>query len=145
MRSSILLALFVGLLLIPACALTVGPVLPAVPPPPDVVPGQLLFIVPASYVESQRMPSVIRDRAARLPDVFRRDPELARQIREREIVTGMRSQHVIWAFQSHPTRIVADGPPGSHFMLWEQGTPFIRGRYWVRTNQDGTVWSAGRF
>lgn len=145
MRSSILLALFVGLLLTPACSLTVGPVLPVVPPPPDVVPGQLLFVVPSAYVEAQGVPSVFKDRRDRLPDLLKRDPERVRQISSREIVTGMSSQHVIWAFLCHPTRIVDDGPPGSHIMLWEQSTAFIRGRYWVRTAKDGTVWSAGRF
>ena len=133
------------MLLTPACSLTVGPVLPAVPPPPDVVAGQLLFVVPSLYVESQGMPTVFKDRRKKLPALFKRDPERVRQITSREIVTGMTSQHVIWAFLSHPTRIVDDGPPGSHIMLWEQGTAFVRGRFWVRTAQDGTVWSAGRF
>jgi hypothetical protein len=57
----------------------------------------------------------------------------------------MTSQHVLWSFLSHPIRIVDVGPPGSHIMLWGQGAPFLRGRYWVRTDQDGKVWSAGRY
>ncbi|MFT7463278.1 MAG: hypothetical protein ACI9EF_001622 [Pseudohongiellaceae bacterium] len=145
MHSSTLIAFIGGLLLTTACSLTVAPVLPAVPPPPDVLPGQLLFVVPSRYVETQGMPMVFKDRKVRMPLLLERDPERARQIGAREIVTGMSSQHVIWAFLSHPTRVVDDGPPGGHIMLWEQGPAFVRGRYWVRTDQDGTVWSAGRF
>jgi hypothetical protein len=132
-------------LVITGCGLFLGPVLPPVPPAPDVLHGQLLFVVPANYVVRQGMPSVFKHRKAEMPSLLKRDAELVRQIMAHEIVTGMTSQEVIWSFLSHPTRIVDVGPPGSHIMLWDQGTPFVRGRYWVRTDEDGEVWSAGRY
>lgn len=139
------LALLVITLVSSSCSLFMAPVLPHVSPPPDVVQSQLLFVVPATYVERQGMLSVSDHWEAEMPSLAKREIERVRQIKAHEIVTGMNSQHVIWSFLSHPTRIVDVGPPGSHIMLWGQGSPFVRGRYWVRTNQDGRVWSAGRY
>jgi len=138
------LTLLSALLMLPGCCWTVAPVLPPVAPGPFVPANQLLFTVPDDYIEATLSPEVLRHRDSELAQLAALDPERAQRVRRHEIVTGMNTQEVVWAFLSHPTRSEDHGPPGSHILMWDTGL-FVTGRYWVRTDQWGQVASAGRF
>lgn len=130
--------------LLSACAWTVAPVLPAVAPGPFTPEGQVLFTVPDDYIEATLQPQVLSHRDQELAQLAEQDAERAQQVRRHEIVTGMTTQQVVWAFLSHPTRSEDHGPPGSHILLWDT-VAWAGGRYWVRTDQWGQVAAAGRF
>lgn len=136
--------LLFALLLLPGCCWTVAPVLPSLAPGPFVPDNQVLFVVPDDYVLATLSPEVLRHRDVELPQLASLDRDRVQQIRSHQIVTGMTTQEVVWAFLSHPTRSEDHGPPGSHILMWDTGR-FVTGRYWVRTDQWGKVAAAGRF
>lgn len=141
MKTSALLSL----LFLAGCSWSVRPVVPPVAPPPN-VPGEVLLLtVPDAYVEDLRSPQVEAHLASELPRLEASEPLRAEQVQRHEILTGMSSQHVVWAFRTHPTRVLDDGPPGGHTLLWGQGSPFDNGRYWVRLDEWGHVTAAGRY
>lgn len=133
------------LLALPGCCLSVNPVLPVLPPPPNVPADVLLFTVPPREVASMASPAVEEHLASETPRLSTHEPERLAQVLAHEVRTGMEARHVIWAFRAHPVRVRDHGPPGGHTLLFGQGGPFAVGRYWVRLDEWGQVSAAGRY
>ena len=141
-----ILLLFVMLPLVAGCTWSVNPILPPVEPPPNIPDGVLLFTVPVEVVAQLDSPTVRQHLEVETERLRNRSEERLQQVMAHQIVTGMTSQELVWAFRAHPTRIIDQGSPGGHTLLWGQRRAFDHpARYWVRLDEWGHARSAGRY
>jgi hypothetical protein len=142
-----IIGLVVGAIALLGSACT--PLNPTMPmgPPPRLEDGLLLMVVPEEFLRAGTQATVKQDLVdfmqVELDEVDQRDrlldPATLARIARHEILTGMPSRQVIWAFGANPTRQQDTGPPGGQTLYWEPG------RYWVRFDELGRAVSAGRY
>ncbi|MCB9897749.1 MAG: hypothetical protein H6825_07085 [Planctomycetes bacterium] len=135
---SVVAVLLPALAALPGC-FVLSPALPPVDPPPNIAPHQVVLQVPESAVARLSRPYEKAQRELALAKLDATDPELAAAVRERRVETGMSAEYLIYIFESHPTRVYQQGPPGGHTQGWEPG------RWFVRLDEFGRVVSAGRY
>ncbi|RKY21440.1 MAG: hypothetical protein DRQ55_04245 [Planctomycetota bacterium] len=132
-------------LVLAGCSWSVTPALPPVSPPPNVPENVLLMTVPARYLKDVSSPLIEQHLLEEMLRFQLSEPARAADVLRHEVRTGMTAQHLVWSFLSHPTRVVDQGPPGGHTLLWGPGGVWSPGRYWVRLDSFGQVVSAGRY
>ncbi len=115
------------------------PRLPAVPPPPSLLPGLVLLEVPMDDVNELAQHSVRERRDEHLPYLDQTKPDQVRRILAGQITVGMNELEVVLTMLSHPTRVRNTAPPGGFSYLWEPH------RYFVRFDAAGGAVQAGRY
>lgn len=127
------------LLVVTAACGVLDPRLPAKPPSPNLLPGQVILEVPLERVDELAQDTVRQLRENKLPFLSQTDPDRVRRILAGQVTVSMTQQQVLWVFLSHPTRVRDLGPPGGTVFMWE---PY---RYFVRFGAGGQAIEAGQY
>jgi hypothetical protein len=126
----------------------VGPQMYPLDPPPNIVAGQELIVIPDALVTALSEPETLHVREAALQAVVEGrgspiEPKNADAVRKHRILTGMTVQEVVLAVGSHPTAVTDQGPPGGHTLRWEAPAFRATQRFWVRFDEWGKAAAAG--